>query len=417
MTHTGTYDDVPWNVVDPDRPDMSADEIAAEDNATTWEPLNIADLVAQLAAGEIARTVPLILMRDDGNALFYAGKVNGIHGDSGSGKTWTALYAAAQVLARGGVVVYVDLEDSPADLLARLLALGVAPNEIAERFRYVQPDQAFEAGADGFLAMIDRDRPELVVIDSTGESLSIEGANPNADEDIAAWFRNVPKRIAKRGPAVAVLDHMPKAGPDSLWPIGSQRKRAAIDGAQYLQEVLTPFSREKAGAAKLVCAKDRHGTYARGERVAVLHVTPEGDAVRIALTAPEGTAAAPAKFEPTGYMEKVSRALEEADGPVSYREIERRVTGKKEWTRKATEALIESGHIRTEPGSNRAILHILVKPFRECPPVSPSVPRGTPDPVSPVSPSLRDTGHGDTETGAPVGSVSGGHSRLEGMGA
>ncbi|OAN37441.1 AAA family ATPase [Microbacterium sp. H83] len=333
----------------------------SEDADGSWAPLDVAEIVAGLAAGELQSSVPEIFRRDDGSALFYAGKVNGVHGESGSGKSWTALFAAAQVLAADGVVIYVDMEDSPADLLARLLALGVAPHVITERFRYVQPATVFQSGSRPFLRMAAS--ASLVVIDSTGESLSIEGANPNADEDIAAWFRNVPKCIAKRGPAVLVLDHMPKSSESDLWPIGSQRKRAAIDGAQYLQEVMVPFSRERAGAARLVCAKDRHGTYARAQRVAELHVTPNEGAVDLTLKAPLASSDASAGFQPTAYMEKVSAELSGAAGPLTYRGILERVGGKKEYVRRAVDELIRAGYLSIKRGPRNSMEHTLVKPF------------------------------------------------------
>lgn len=353
----GSLDDLDSTPVTPMLPVTDAVELG------TWEPVDTASIVAGLIDGTTVRTVPEILHRDDDSALFYPGKVNGIHGESGSGKTFTALFASAQVIVEGGNVVYVDMEDSPIDVISRLLSLSVPPEKIIQHFRYVQPEMAFETGADGFLDMVTSAR--LVVIDSTGESLSMEGANPNADEDIAAWFRNVPKRIAKLGPAVLVLDHMPKSSDSDLWPIGSQRKRAAIDGAQYLQEVMVPFSREKAGAARLVCAKDRHGTYARAQRVGILHVTPEGDTVTLALKAPEVATDGSGTFQPTGYMERVSRALEASDEPLSFNEITKTCNGKRTYVRDAVDALIRSGHILTSPGSRNSTAHSLVKRYRE----------------------------------------------------
>lgn len=351
----GTLDDLtPWE--ETTAPTLSTDEPGS------WAPLDIATIVHGLITGTTERTIPEILHRDDDHALLYPGKVNGIHGESGSGKTFTALYAAKQVIRAGGDVIYVDLEDSPIDVISRLLSLSVPPEKIIQHFRYVQPEIAFEAGADAFLRLAANAR--LVVIDSTGESLSMEGANPNADEDIAAWFRNVPKRIAKLGPAVLVLDHMPKSSDSDLWPIGSQRKRAAIDGAQYLQEVMVPFSREKAGAARLICAKDRHGTYARAQRVGILHVTPEGDTVTLALKAPEDGTEATGTFQPTVYMEKISRALEIAPGPLSYRGILERVEGKKDYLRRAVDELISDGYVTTTPGPRNSTEHTSVKPFR-----------------------------------------------------
>lgn len=339
--------------------------------AGSWLPVDITGIVAGIVDGTITRTVPTALEREDGSALLYRAKVNGIHGDSNAGKTWTALFASAQEIQSGRNVVYVDLEDSPADVIARLLALSVTPENVIEHFRYVQPETAFQIGAEAFLDMVEG--AGLVVIDSTGESLSMEGANPNADEDIAAWFRSVPKRIAKLGPAVLVLDHMPKSSDSDLWPIGSQRKRAAIDGAQYLQEVLVPFSREKAGAARLVCAKDRHGTYARSQRVAVLHVTPDAGITQLALKAPEVGSDAPAGFQPTGYMEKVSRALESAPGAISYRGILERVEGKKEYVRRAVDELISMGYVSVTPGARNSTSHTLVKSYRSGEQSSPNV--------------------------------------------
>lgn len=345
--------------------DLVDDAITAVDSeeAAPWSPADVTSIVNGIIAGTVARTVPEVLFREDQHALLYPGKVNGIHGDSGSGKTWTALYASAQVIRAGGLVVYVDMEDSPIDVITRLLALSVPADDVIRGFRYVQPETPFELGADAFLTLSASAR--LVVIDSTGESLSMEGANPNADEDIAAWFRNVPKRIAKTGPAVLVLDHMPKSSDSDLWPIGSQRKRAAIDGAQYLQEVMVPFSREKAGAARLVCAKDRHGTYARAQRVAILHVTPEDETVQLSLKAPEAAPDAGTAWEPTGFMERVSRSLEAHTEPVSFNGVCERVEGKRAHIRTAVDALIRKGHVATAQGSRGATLHTLIRPYRE----------------------------------------------------
>lgn len=333
-------------------------------DAGTWAPVDVAAIIDGIRSGKIDRPTPTVLCRDDGAGLLYPGKVNGIHGDSGSGKTWAALHASAQVIAAGGTAAYVDMEDSPASVLGRLLALGVPPGDAAARFLYVQPETPFTDAADGFLTMVREKAVRLVVIDSVGESMGLEGVNPNADDEVTAWFRTVPRLIARQGPAVLILDHMPKAPGSDLWAIGSQRKRAAIDGAQYLQEVMSPFSREKAGAARLICAKDRNGTYARNQRVAVLHVTPGTDTVRITLQAADPATDA-GGFRPTGYMEKVSRALENAPEPVSYRGILDRVDGKHAHIRAAVDALIEDGYVSTTSGPRNSTMHHSVKPYRE----------------------------------------------------
>src|SRR5690606_21078951 len=106
-------------------------------------------------------------------------------------------------------------------------------------------------------------------------------------QEVARWFKTWPRRIARHhcAPAVVVLDHLAKAGDTGLWPIGSQRKRAAIDGAQYIQRVGRGrgFSRKRAGSATLTCAKDRGGHYQAGQKVAELVVTPDPDGGTLSL--------------------------------------------------------------------------------------------------------------------------------------
>src|SRR5262249_38045853 len=63
-----------------------------------------------LLAGTIEQIMPTVLQRRDGRCLFYRGAVNGVHGDSGSGKTMLMSVAAAQEIASGNHVMYVDGE-------------------------------------------------------------------------------------------------------------------------------------------------------------------------------------------------------------------------------------------------------------------------------------------------------------------
>lgn len=335
---------------------------------SSWATVDLADTVAGLLSGTLTRHAPAIGQRDDGACLFYAGKVNGVAGASGSGKTWTALYAVAQQLATGHAAVYVDLEDDAAGIVGRLLDLGTDPDAILARFHYVHPEESFTTESARHLAAVIRThRPALVVIDSTGESMALDGAKPNDDDDTARWFRRLPTAVANTGPAVVVLDHVVKADDGGLWPIGSQRKRAAINGAQYMQITVRPFAKGQPGAAKLVCAKDRHGNYRTGQRVAELSVTPtDDDGVRITMRAPsDATTPAAETFRPTALMEKVSRALEAAGEPLSFRGIDDRVRGKQQHIRTAVDVLVSDGHVARTAGPNRSTLHTVERPYRQ----------------------------------------------------
>lgn len=303
-----------------------------------------------------------------GSALFYPGKVNGLAGESGAGKTWTLLHAAAGILEDGGRVVYIDHEDDAAGIVGRLLDLGVDPDAVRAQFAYFNPSEKPTAGDLQALAgLVAELRPVLVVVDSTGEGLALEGANPNADEEVAAWFLRVPRRLSlvnyddQPGPAVVVLDHVVKSDDGGLWPIGSQRKRAAISGAQYMQRLVKPFDMDTAGHALLVCAKDRHGNYRAGQRVAELHVTP-GPSITLDAVAERADSEA---WRPTGYMVKLSAALAQASEPLSRNDVLALVSGRKDTKAQALAALVAGGYVKVTPGPNRANLHQHVKQFTE----------------------------------------------------
>lgn len=331
----------------------------------SWAPVDVAATVAGLLAGAITRPLPTVLNRTDGSALLYPAKVNGIAGASGDGKSLIAQKAAADELATGNAVVYVDLEDDAASVVARLLAMGVEPTAIVDRFVYVHPDESYGNDAQAHLeAVVTARRPTLVVVDSTGESLALDGAKPNDDDDVARWFRRLPGPLARLGPAVVVIDHMVKADDGSLSPIGSQRKRAAISGAQYVTALARPFSRNQEGMVKLVCGKDRHGNYRRGQVVAEVTVTGDPDAETITLEVVAPLAGDGATFRPTHLMERVSRHLEDTGEPLTRNAVRDDVTGNNDAVIKALAVLVDEGYVEREK-VGQAHHHRHLKPYRE----------------------------------------------------
>lgn len=344
---------------------------------SSWIPVDFEAILDALLAGTLTRPTPTIGKIDAQAALFYRGKVNGVAGESGSGKTWTALAACAQELVSGEHTVFIDMEDDAAAVIARLLDMHVDPDAIRARFVYLNPSGSLDPeGAAKLVALLHARRPTLVVIDSTGEGLALDGANPNADEEVARWFRRLPAMLAataygdEPGPAVLVLDHQSKDGSGSMWPIGSQRKRAAISGAQYVQEAVSAFAKGHRGYAVIKCAKDRHGTYRAAQRVARLTVTPDDDGVLVQLGGFHDADHEPGEaFRPTGYMERISRALELVTAPVSFNGVVERVEGKRAHVRTALDVLVSEGYVTTTSGPRGSILHTLASPYRE--PVEP----------------------------------------------
>lgn len=278
-----------WFADHPDAAQRIVDADAADDDGALDASLQPVDLLPVLA-GEVTQPKPTVLRRHDGRHLFFPGQVNGLHGDSGTGKGWVLCHAVADELAAGNNVMYLDLEDVAASIVGRLIALGATTDEIAQRFTYIRPTVPLDPRAVHHLVgIIDTIEPTLLIVDSLGEAFGLEGIDENKDAEVGPWLRAVARTLADAGPAVVLVDHSTKANDNPLHPSGSKRKRAAIGGASYLVTATKPLGKGRSGRLKLTCAKDRHGNYARAEVVA--HLTVDGSAdgieVRTKLWAPD----------------------------------------------------------------------------------------------------------------------------------
>lgn len=336
---------------------------------SSFRPMDLRDIVNGLVEGTVTRHKPEVCRRSDGEALFYRGKVNGLAGDSNSGKTWTALYACAQEMEAGEHAVYLDWEDDHIGIVGRLLDLGADPEAIVERFHYARPDESFglEAQAE-LMATLARTSPSLVVIDSTGEAMALDGLGMG-DDEAAMWFRKMPSRIAKTGAAVVVLDHMTKASEGKgLWPTGSQRKRAAINGAQYVQENVNTFGKDKKGWSKIKCAKDRHGNYAQKEVVAGLWFEPGMGFELRSVTANEdpGQKMDNGDWRPTALMERASKVIEQAEKPpLSTNDVLAGMGVNRNKGGRAIQLLAEEGYVKRIDGPRNSHLHTSLRPYRQ----------------------------------------------------
>ncbi len=345
-------------------------EEEADPCGASWVPIDLRATVNGLADGTIKPPAPSIGWRTDGAFLLYTGRVNSLISESGGAKTWAALEITRQQLELGRQVVFIDFEDHAQGICGRLLDLGARPDAVTEHFRYLSPDEPFSLAAEQRLAAtLVAGRPSMVVIDSVGESMALDGVKPNDDDQVARWYRRLPRRLAGLGPAVLCLDHLTKSGDGrGLYATGSQRKRAAVSGAAYLLETIDEFGMGRVGITRLVVAKDRHGTYVKGETAArfVLEPAPTdspGRRLRAHLDVPEGPGNKPATFRPTHLMERVSRYLEDHPG-ASGNDLDKARLGKADYVRKATALLVSEGWLRAER-VGPAIRHHVDRPFRE----------------------------------------------------
>lgn len=201
---------------------------------------------------------------DDGQCLFYAGRSNGMHGEPEGGKSWVAMIAMAQTLAEHDNVLFIDYEDNEAGVVERLRSLGVKDCVIdSYRFDYVHPEEPLGAGSPalGDLAVLLAAKPyALIVIDSTGEAMGMEGLDPLNNADSNTFVNRLVRRCVGTGACVLLIDHVAK-GRETRgdWAIGAQHKRAMIRGASYVVENKKPFARGTDGELVLKVAKDTPG--------------------------------------------------------------------------------------------------------------------------------------------------------------
>lgn len=358
---------------------------------TSWAPFDLKALMS----GEQEEERPSILARSDGPRVLYRGRVHGLHGEPEACKGWTIGAACVEVLNAGGKVLYLDYEDTPANLVQRQVALGAGPAAIVERFHYVQP---LDPARNIDLTFLHALEPDLVVFDGMTEAFSIDGLKTADNDEIAAWLKTYPRPFARAGAAVVLIDHVTKDRESrGRYAIGGQHKLAGVDVA-YSLHVVRPFGRGREGLVRLKVEKDRPG-HVRAHQddkgvIAMVELTSRPDgSVSVSLEPPSEAGKA---FRPTALMERISHAIIETPG-LSKRGI-RAIPGKKNDIKDlALEMLIAEEFVRVEMRGQTAH-HYSVKPFKEadrapCPNRAPSVPRAQSPDRAPVPRSLS-TGHG-----------------------
>ena len=361
-----------------------------DDTETSWEDRDLSGYLD----GTADELLPTILKRTDGQGTLYLARINALFGQSGSGKSWVALLAATQMIAQGRHVAYIDFEDHPRTMVRRLLALGAHPDNVRRYFHYKQPSVgSYRYAVEAMDELVNTVRAELVVVDSYGEALALFGVDQNDDHGVATFTQSVLRPWTRMGMGVLLLDHIPKSEDSpALFAIGSQRKRAAIDGAAFRVNQVKSFGKGVDGRMVLICAKDRGGTYPIGHTVAEIEVqtTEDGSSIRLVVNAPEGRDASGRPMRPTGLMEKVSRFLEGQVGQVTRNDVRRAVPGKTDWKARALDTLVEEGFVTavetTLSNGKPGTVYISHRPFRDgkdaeifmdsiaVPPVPPSAP-------------------------------------------
>jgi hypothetical protein len=337
---------------------------------TSWWPRDLAGVMS----GVDTEPAPSFLVRSDGACMFYAGKVNGLIGESESGKTWVALMAVIEALAAGLVVVYLDFEDTAAGIITRLRGMGATDEHLAN-LRYVAPDEGLHVGAAADLAeLLATASPALIVLDGFNAAMTVLGLDLNSNTDATRFAQDLLKPLSRSGAAVVYVDHVPKAKDQrGKGGIGAQAKRAMTTGCALIVEVTKPFGRGQTGKLRLTVDKDRPG-HVRAAALGSHYVgtvelvsDPDSGDITTQFPAPvEHTDEERATFRPTLLMSKVSHLLAGLPDGASQRTIEAEVKGKAAYVRQALTVLVDEGYIEKRAGYHgRGFVYVHVKAYYE----------------------------------------------------
>lgn len=326
--------------------------------------------------------VPSLFTRTDGVSLLYPGKTHSFHGESESGKSLVLQVQCARLIATGRPVLYVDFEDDAASVTQRLLRFGATPQQIADHFDYRRPEvhpQSTPAELDAWMDMLARSY-DLAVIDGVTDSLGIFGFSTQDNDEITKWMRTFPRNLADRtGAAVVVIDHVTKnAETRGRFALGGQAKMNAITGSAFTVEIDQPLGDGLKGIVVLRVGKDRHGYLRsrsgpmragdRTQETARIVIDSTGDVPHVTIDPPRQAAPADGSRAPsrmTGVMEKISRTLEAADGPLTGRGLQELVGGNKDRFAAGLRTLLEEGYVTASTGARGANMHSSSRPYRQ----------------------------------------------------
>ena len=304
-----------------------------------------------------------------------------MNGREGSGKSnaYQALIGASltdrQWLGRDVKVqrgLVVDEENPPGIVNQRLKAMGYDHERDADRLLYFsQIGCRLGEGNWGphLLSIAEDFRPDLVVVDSMSSATSAT----NDNESITPLFRTIFKPLAALGCAVNLVHHERKAG-------GGIADRVS-GGAQWLAQVDRQIGFEKNGAMTEVVAPG--GVYRRSFPIKIvpgskarqgspipetfLSIESESEPnakdelrwMRLEVVDKPTTPKDGSDWRPTWYVDKVQEVLRKEPG-LTFNAIHQAIgKGKREYTRRAVDLLIEEDTIRIESGARNAQLHYL----------------------------------------------------------
>lgn len=248
------------------------DAAVVDEEAGSWGAVDLDPYLS----GQLRPVEPTVLVRDDGNALFYPGRLNMLFAPSESGKTLICLYTSLERIAAGERVVYLDFEDEPGNTIERLRTMGASDDDLRLQFTYIRPDEPIatmqrdhwgghkataigEANATLFAHTLEQIDPTLIIADGMTSIYGLHGLDSNNSVEtdvITSWL----KSLSRNGrTTVVIIDHMAKSAEKGSMPIGSQHKVSMVQGTLLQVWPVRQPILGSVGEVELIVLKDRPG--------------------------------------------------------------------------------------------------------------------------------------------------------------
>jgi hypothetical protein len=252
--------------------------------------------------------------------------------------------------------------------LMRLRALGLEDRHF-ENFTYANPDQTLTL--DERIDLVDallEIQPDLIIVDGVNAAMTLLNLDLTSNRDATFFSQQLLRPLALSGACTITIDHVTKSKEGrGNYAIGAQAKRADINGAAIMVEVVMPFGRGMSGELTLKVTKDRPGHVRAVSKEAKFAGTVQlkssaDGSVDMTILAPLGERN---KLRPTHLMEAVSKVLEGANAPLSKNAVEKEIKGKAEWVRVACQVLIDEKYIAIENGQRNSLNLKLLRSYRE----------------------------------------------------
>jgi len=341
------------------------DDDSPERERTSWWPRDLTGVIQ----GHETEPDPTHLTRGDGPAMFYSGRVNGLIGESESGKTWVALHATSQELAQGKPVIYLDFEDSAPGIVTRLRKMGCDNNQLAH-LTYISPDESLNLPAKQDLGeALAQAHASLVIVDGFNAAMTLMGLDINSNNDATQFAQVLLKPIAATGACVIYVDHVPKSREArGKGGIGAQAKRAMTTGCALTVTVTEPFGEGQAGRLHLTVDKDRPGKV-RARSYAAKHagdvvITPQGQQIHINIQpSDKGQAVDPSE---TQARRELIAVVKENPG-ASQSQLEKLVKGGSKLLRGRLDYLVHLGKLQVVNGPRSSKLYYFIEELESLP--------------------------------------------------